>query len=437
MDNGRGPVDGCQACVVSEVWSLPGYEVQALVDGGSAGDLWCARELATGDVVALRRRARGADEVDLRRAVALQADLPYTVRLRDVVDDGQVLVLVLDHAPGGSLETLLAHRGPLEPGEVVTIGVPLAEALAAAHARGLVHGELTASSVLFGADGMPLLAGLGLHGSPAGPEDDVAALAALCDALLGPVHVGASARPGLAQLWAVLDSGRSADPGTRPDAAAFAARLRRCAPATPVRLARAPSPAPAGAQVRGGRFRGRRPSSDARLAGALVLLVFAGAGVGWWSGRGGEQAVPATAAGSGAVAEGVRAASGVADWAAVLDGLDDQRAAAFAASDETALEAVYTPGAPALPSDRRLVQDLAAEGRTAHGVRHTVREVTELVATTDRVRLRVVAAMSAYDVRDATGRVVARTPAGAPRTWVVELDHTPQGWRVLSVTRER
>ncbi|MCW2679736.1 MAG: Serine/threonine protein kinase, partial [Frankiales bacterium] len=224
---------------MSEVWSLPGYDVQALLGFGATGEVWRACELATGDTVALKRLRAGADPsaVDaLRREASLlrSLDTPYVVRLREVVGSGAETVLVLDHAPGGSLATLLARRGSLEPGEVVTIGAPLAQALAAAHSRGLVHGDVTPSNVLFTADGMPLLSDLGLarvagerlasvdgtaeYVDPAvaggGDPDaaaDVWALAAVCHHMLAgsPPHDGGS----VAEVLSAATSGSRAPLG--------------------------------------------------------------------------------------------------------------------------------------------------------------------------------------------------------------------------------
>ena len=440
----------CERTGVSERWSLSGYDVLHLVEGGSAGDLWCAREQAGGELVALRRVGggpHGSPDVEaLRRTVPLQADLPYAVRLRDVVDDGQVLVLVLDLAEGGALEAVLSRRGSLEPGEVVTIGVPLALALAAGAERGLVHGELSASSVWFGADGRPLLAGLGLSRAPADPADDVAALATLCLGLLRPV---ADPGPDVAALVEALELGRSPDPAERPDAARLAALLRRAHPPGPVRLqagtyegqqARAAEPA----------LRRRRPSPGQLVASALVLLVLAGAAAGWWSGRGGEQPAPVAAAqaapSAGAASEGGAPAGEVptaagsagaqepADWAAVLDGLNAVRAQAFASGDADVLRRVYVPGSDGLVADLRLLGQLSASGRTAAGVRHVLGEVEVLTAGADRTRLRMVDTLPAYDVRDAEGAVVARAAGRGERSQVVELALTPGGWRLVSLT---
>src|SRR4051794_35870031 len=152
---------------VTEVWALPGYDVQGLIGYGATGEVWRARELATGEVVALKRLRPDAPEsalVALRREASVLRSLetPYVVRLRAVLGEGAATVLVLDLAVGGSLATLLSRRGSLDPAEVVTVAAPLAQALATAHACGLVHGDVTPSNILFTAEGMPLLADLGL-----------------------------------------------------------------------------------------------------------------------------------------------------------------------------------------------------------------------------------------------------------------------------------
>lgn len=177
--------------------SLPGYEVEVLIGAGPAGEVWRARDLTSRETVALQRldEPLAPEALDVvRRNVELLRDVPsaHLVRVRAVVDD----VLVLDHASGGSLDRLLARRR-LSPGEVVTVVAPLAAALAAAHARGLVHGAISADSVRFSGQGMPLLSGL--EGAPVST---------------GPVKTG---RGGTA------DPGSAADPATAQDVWALAA----------------------------------------------------------------------------------------------------------------------------------------------------------------------------------------------------------------------
>jgi len=148
-------------------FSLAGYDVDQLIGFGGSGEVWRARELATGHVVALKR-LRGATPTSiegdpLRREAALLASVQHehVVALRAVVPTDEGLVLVLDYASGGSLAALLAARGRLSAGEVVTIGAPLAQALSDVHSRGVSHGDITPSNIVFDSDGKPLLADLG------------------------------------------------------------------------------------------------------------------------------------------------------------------------------------------------------------------------------------------------------------------------------------
>jgi hypothetical protein len=252
---------------------VPGYDAVELLGYGSGGEVWLARDRATGTPVALKRLRPGADlgaRDRLRREAAVLAgvDHPHVVRLRTVVGDGDGLVLVLDLASGGSLARLLATRRRLQPGEVVTLAVPLAEALAAVHLQGLVHGDVTPANVLFDADGRPLLSDLGvarllgagpgaphgtrgfldpaaLAGATPGPASDVHGLAATCLAALtgtapydergGRVPVPEGTHPGLV---AVLERALAPDPWDRPAADELAVAVYDAAPPEPVHLDR-------------------------------------------------------------------------------------------------------------------------------------------------------------------------------------------------------
>jgi hypothetical protein len=252
---------------------LAGFDAVELLGYGSGGEVWLARERATGLPVALKRLRPGADLAArdrLRREAAVLAgvDHPHVVRLRSVHGDGDGLVLVLDLAAGGSLARLLATRRRLPPGEVVTIAVPLAQALAAVHAQGLVHGDVTPANVLFAADGRPLLSDLGvarllgtrpgevggtrgyldpavLAGTTPGPASDVHGLAATCLAALTglPPYDEQGRRldppdgthPG---LRATLEAALAPDPADRPTAEALAVAVFDAAAAEPVRFDR-------------------------------------------------------------------------------------------------------------------------------------------------------------------------------------------------------
>jgi len=139
---------------------VAGVRLTALVGEGGAGAVWSGTEVATGARVAVKL-VRGVDAT--REAALLSAVRhPHVLPLRRVCTDPPALVT--DLAAGGSLAAQVAARGTLAPGELVTVLAPLADALAALHAQGVVHGDVTATNVLFVDRGRPVLADLGVAG---------------------------------------------------------------------------------------------------------------------------------------------------------------------------------------------------------------------------------------------------------------------------------
>jgi hypothetical protein len=322
---------------------VPGYTVQELLGRGGTGEVWRAVPRRGGPPVAVKVLVEGEPQRQAREAALLgELDHPHLVRLVEVVHQprrGGVtrVALVLDLLEGGSLGTLLAARGRLSPGEVVTVCAPVAAALAHVHAHGVVHGDLSPGNIVFTAEGRPVLTDLGVgriigetaaaevtpayvdptvaRGSAPGPASDVFGVAAAAfHALTGiapwnaatpadTVVVAAHGHlPDLAELApdappALLDvigRGLSADPHLRGSAAAFALDLRHACRPEPVALTpaalsgtgprtelthvvpgRRPRPAPVVVEVPGRRDRWRAVLADRRPA--VPLRVLAGA----------------------------------------------------------------------------------------------------------------------------------------------------------------
>lgn len=251
---------------------VPGYQIHRLLGFGGSGEVWSATDRASGQRVALKLlRVSTADREAVLREAALmrRIDHPHVVRLRSVVDvPEQGLVLVLDHADGGSLASLVAARGRLDAGEVVTILTPLARALADLHRRGLVHADVSPGNVLFDGEGRPLLGDLGIarvlgtHGSttsgtdgfvdpcvldglPVSQGSDVYGLGAVgWFALTGRPPGPVGQRPPLvvlvpgvpAELVDLVERTVRANPDGRPGADRLAVECFESAPAAPVRL---------------------------------------------------------------------------------------------------------------------------------------------------------------------------------------------------------
>lgn len=291
-----------------------------LLGGGASGEVWTAVDSRSGRTLAVKvLRADAQAELSRREASVLRRlDHPHVLRLHRTARtaDGR-LALVTDHAAGGSLAALVAARGTLDPGEVVTVITPIAGALADLHERGVVHGDVSPGNVLFMADGRPVLADLGTagllgvdpatHATPGfadpalasgggvQPGSDVHALGALAwFALTGAAPEPAGHRPPLIpvapgtppELASLVERCLEPEPRRRPSAAEVGVDAYRAADPVPVRLvptdphaeaadvvthrlrqdaAPVPSPEP-------GRTRGSRRALLV-LAGASALLV--------------------------------------------------------------------------------------------------------------------------------------------------------------------
>lgn len=145
---------------------VPGYRVEQLLGAGSSGEVWRASVTSTGVPVALKRiwlSERGQRESAIAEAAMLSTlDHPHLMKLHKVHRQDDAVVLALDLAAAGSLADLLARRGRLTVGEVITAIAPIGGALAYAHTAGVVHGDVSAANILFTDIGLPLLADLGV-----------------------------------------------------------------------------------------------------------------------------------------------------------------------------------------------------------------------------------------------------------------------------------
>lgn len=145
--------------------AVPGLVLGQVIGRGATSTVWSAVRVDSGSAVAVKvtapERLHVGQLMELaarETAILANIDHEHLVRLHEAhpLPDGSVAV-VLDLARGGSLADLVAARGRLDGGEVSTICTPLAGALAALHAAGVVHGDVSPGNVLFTAEGKPVL----------------------------------------------------------------------------------------------------------------------------------------------------------------------------------------------------------------------------------------------------------------------------------------
>jgi len=130
------------------------YRLREQLGRGGMGVVWRARDERLGREVALKvLHPWVADDPELRErfereaAALARLEHPNVVRLYDVLEhDGQT-VLVMELVEGDALDTIIRAR-TLGWDEARRYCAPVAAALAHAHARGVVHRDLTPANVL-------------------------------------------------------------------------------------------------------------------------------------------------------------------------------------------------------------------------------------------------------------------------------------------------
>ena len=143
------------------------YELEVQLGSGSTGVVWRARRTGPlSQTVALKRLRPGVGEREVARLreeakILAQLDHPHIVRVLEVIEDDGPAV-VMQYAPGGSLADLLGRQGRLQAGEVVALAAPIADALASAHRRQVLHCDVKPANILFTSDGEPLLSDFGV-----------------------------------------------------------------------------------------------------------------------------------------------------------------------------------------------------------------------------------------------------------------------------------
>ena len=448
---------------------VDGFRLTEQTDTAGSGEVWRARitgglggargdplpgELdGVGDCV-LRLLRLPIDEALRARACALAGDLfalddPGLVRIQSVTSSYDGIALIFEPLPAPILPLhLLARRRQLRAGEVVTLGVALAWALAAAHRVGVAHGRLRDADVLLVEAGRPLLTGVGVMGvlgAPGSPSGDVAALERLLASLLDGESDGADR-----VLAALADRSVTA--------AELAACLAAAMTACPIELTepkpgeiQQPGAHPAETQrERTRRRRGLNPQwlrlrwlrlrwlrlqwlrpprgvAVALAAGALLLLAGL---IGWVSASSAAQGTnrlpPARPP----------ASTATTDWTQVLTGLDEARAALFARPATSGVSLVDAAASAAYRYDADAVESLRRRGAHAVGLRMVLEAVTVTARGERSVLLTVTDHRLPYDVRNKEGQLISHVAGRGTARHVIELRNVAAGpprvdrWRI-------
>jgi serine/threonine-protein kinase len=137
------------------------YELGEVIGRGGMGTVYRAVDLVLGRSVAMKLlpglladqdpTSVARFEREARAAAALNH--PAVVAIYDSGADDTARFIVMELVSGRSLEAMLRDQGPLDPDRAAGISARVADALASAHAAGIVHRDIKPANVMVAEDG--------------------------------------------------------------------------------------------------------------------------------------------------------------------------------------------------------------------------------------------------------------------------------------------
>src|SRR3954454_8640466 len=157
------------------------YRLHTPLGRGGMGVVWAAQDELLQRPVAVKevRFPLTIDEEEretlrertMREArTAARLDNPCAVRVFDVCEDDQQPFIVMEQLIGRTLSDLIKKDGPLAPARAAEIGLCLLDALAAAHAAGIVHRDVKPGNIIVGDDGRVTLTDFGIASTAGDPS---------------------------------------------------------------------------------------------------------------------------------------------------------------------------------------------------------------------------------------------------------------------------
>jgi tRNA A-37 threonylcarbamoyl transferase component Bud32 len=149
---------------------IPGYRIAGVLGKGGFATVYRGLQLTVGREVAVKVDNRVlSSERDRRRfvrevtAAGRLSGHPHVIDVYDagMLGDGRPY-LVMELCPGGSLDDVVRRDGPMPSAQARDIGVKIADALAAAHAAGILHRDIKPANILLNRYGMVGLSDFGL-----------------------------------------------------------------------------------------------------------------------------------------------------------------------------------------------------------------------------------------------------------------------------------
>ena len=149
---------------------IRGYEILERLGKGSMGEVYLARQLALGRLVAIKflMPEGGADpETDLarfRREAELMAKIshPNVIPIHDFGEANGRPYLVMEYVEGGDLRRMMPVGHAMSAHQVLSVILPVGDALAYLHRQQIIHRDLKPENILLQDDEHPRVADFGI-----------------------------------------------------------------------------------------------------------------------------------------------------------------------------------------------------------------------------------------------------------------------------------
>lgn len=188
------------------------YTLEREIGRGGMGAVWLGRDELLGRAVAMKKigmmPGAGGAGPDLDRAerearLAARLNHPHVVAVFDLVVDDDQQWLVMEYVEGVTLSGLVARDGALTPDEASPLVAQAADALAAAHAAGIVHRDVKPSNILVTPQGQVKLSDFGIARAEADASLTQTGLVTGSPAYLAPEVASGQSASDASDVWSL------------------------------------------------------------------------------------------------------------------------------------------------------------------------------------------------------------------------------------------
>src|SRR3982751_5370745 len=145
------------------------YRIVSKIGSGGMGEVYLAEDTKLDRKVAIKflhdEYSKDADKLArfIREAKAASAlNHPHILTVYEIGEAGGANYIATEYIEGSTLRDILQKKEPLQLNHVLKIGVQVSEALAAAHAAGIVHRDIKPENIMIRKDGYAKVLDFGL-----------------------------------------------------------------------------------------------------------------------------------------------------------------------------------------------------------------------------------------------------------------------------------